>query len=122
MFMSRYENAVRFVIKVGVSAFVLVFTFATGVKVKIEQANFDNSIDSIQFSRKLAYDSNKEINEYVDKNYVQQIIWKTNSLVEYPESISSRLLFKREENQKSLEETWQDVMKLADDYIKKETD
>lgn len=122
MFMSRYENAVRFVIKVGVSAFVLVFTFATGVKAVIEQANFDNSIDSIQFSRKLAYDSNKEINEYVDKNYVQQIIWKTNSLVEYPESISSRILFKREENQKSLEETWQDVMKLADDYIKKETD
>lgn len=122
MFMSRYENAVRFVIKVGVSAFVLVFTFATGVKAVIEQANFDNSIDSIQFSRKLAYDSNKEINEYVDKNYVQQIIWKTNSLVEYPESISSRLLFKREENQKSLEETWQDVMRLADDYTKKETD
>lgn len=122
MFMSRYENAVRFVIKVGVSAFVLVFTFATGVKAVIEQANFDNSIDSIQFSRKLAYDSNKEINEYVDKNYVQQIVWKTNSLVEYPESISSRLLFKREENQKSLEETWQDVMRLADDYTKKETD
>lgn len=122
MFMSRYENAVRFVIKVGVSAFVLVFTFATGVKAVIEQANFDNSIDSIQFSRKLAYDSNKEINEYVDKNYVQQIIWKTNSLVEYPESISSRLLFKREENQKNLEETWQDVMRLADDYTKKETD
>lgn len=122
MFMSRYENAVRFVIKVGVSAFVLVFTFATGVKAVIEQANFDNSIDSIQFSRKLAYDSNKEINEYVDKNYVQQIIWKTNSLVEYPESISSRLLFKREENQKNLEETWQDVMRLSDDYTKKETD
>lgn len=122
MFMSRYENAVRFVIKVGVSAFVLVFTFATGVKAVIEQSNFDNSIDSIQFSRKLAYDSNKEINEYVDKNYVQQIIWKTNSLVEYPESISSRILFKREENQKSLEETWQDVMRLADDYTKKETD
>lgn len=122
MFMSRYENAVRFVIKVGVSAFVLVFTFATGVKAVIEQSNFDNSIDSIQFSRKLAYDSNKEINEYVDKNYVQQIIWKTNSLVEYPESISSRILFKREENQKSLEETWQDVLRLADDYTKKETD
>lgn len=77
MFMSRYENAVRFVIRVGVSAFVLVFTFATGVKAVIEQSNFDKSIDSIQFSRKLAYDSNKEINEYVDKNYVQQIIWKT---------------------------------------------
>lgn len=122
MFMSRYENAVRFVIRVGVSAFVLVFTFATGVKAVIEQSNFDNSIDSIQFSRKLAYDSNKEINEYVDKNYVQQIIWKTNSLVEYPESISSRILFKREENQKSLEETLQDVMRLADDYTKKETD
>lgn len=122
MFMSRYENAVRFVIKVGVLAFVLVFTFATGVKAVIEQSNFDNSIDSIQFSRKLAYDSNKEINDYVDKNYVQQIIWKTNSLVEYPESISSRILFKREENQKSLEETLQDVMRLADDYIKKETD
>ncbi|MDB1688323.1 hypothetical protein [Enterococcus casseliflavus] len=122
MFMSRYENAVRFVIKVGVSAFVLVFTFATGVKAVIEQSNFDNSIDSIQFSRKLAYDSNKEVKEYVDKNYVQQIIWKTNSLVEYPESISSRILFKREENQKSLEETLQDVMRLADDYTKKETD
>lgn len=122
MFMSRYENAVRFVIRFGVSAFVLVFTFATGVKAVIEQSNFDNSIDSIQFSRKLAYDSNKEINEYVDKNYVQQIIWKTNSLVEYPESISSRILFKREENQNSLEETLQDVMRLADDYTKKETD
>ncbi|EPH88361.1 hypothetical protein D922_03981 [Enterococcus faecalis 06-MB-DW-09] len=122
MFMSRYENAVKFAIQAGVSAFMLFYIFSIGVKALIEQTNFDNSIDSIQFSRKLAYDSNKEVKEYVDKNYVQHIIWKTNSLVEYPESISSRILFKREENQKSLEETWRDVMRLADDYTKKETD
>ena len=47
---------------------------------------------------------------FIAERMIPLFIWKTNSLVEYPESISSRLLFKREENQKSLEETLQDVM------------
>lgn len=91
------------------------------MKVQMEQSNFDNSINNVQFSRKLAYDSNHELKEYVDKNYVQQIIWKAYPLLVYPESISSRVLFKREVNQKSIDEVWQDVMSLVEDYAQKET-
>lgn len=92
------------------------------MKVQMEQSNFDNSINNVQFYRKLAYDSNNELKEYVDKNYIQQIIWKIYPLLVYPESISSRVLFKREANQKSIDEAWQDVMSLVEDYEQKETE
>lgn len=115
---NKYEG----LLKVVVHVIVFIGIISMAMKVQMEQSNFDNSINNVQFSRKLAYDSNNELKEYVDKNYIQQIIWKTYPLLVYPESISSRVLFKREENQKSIDEAWQDVMSLVEDYEQKETE
>ena len=115
---NKYEG----LLKVVVHVIVFIGIISMAMKVQMEQSNFDNSINNVQFSRKLAYDSNHELKEYVDKNYVQQIIWKAYPLLVYPESISSRVLFKREANQKSIDETWQDVMRLVEDYAQKETE
>lgn len=115
---NKYEG----LLKVVVHVIVFIGIISMAMKVQMEQSNFDNSINNVQFSRKLAYDSNHELKEYVDKNYVQQIIWKAYPLLVYPESISSRVLFKREANQKSIDEAWQDVMSLVEDYAQKETD
>ncbi|AZP91628.1 hypothetical protein IGK08_002825 [Enterococcus sp. DIV1286c] len=114
---NKYEG----LLKVVVHVIVFIGIISMAMKVQMEQSNFDNSINNVQFSRKLAYDSNHELKEYVDKNYVQQIIWKAYPLLVYPESISSRVLFKREVNQKSIDEVWQDVMSLVEDYAQKET-
>lgn len=114
----KYEG----LLKVVVHVIVFIGIISMAMKVQMEQSNFDNSINNVQFSRKLAYDSNHELKEYVDKNYVQQIIWKAYPLLVYPESISSRVLFKREANQKSIDEAWQDVMSLVEDYEQKETE
>lgn len=115
---NKYEG----LLKVVVHVIVFIGIISMAMKVQMEQSNFDNSINNVQFSRKLAYDSNHELKEYVDKNYVQQIIWKVYPLLVYPESISSRVLFKREANQKSIDEAWQDVMSLVEDYKQKETE
>ncbi|ONN40976.1 hypothetical protein [Enterococcus mundtii] len=115
---NKYEG----LLKVVVHVIVFIGIISMAMKVQMEQSNFDNSINNVQFSRKLAYDSNHELKEYVDKNYVQQIIWKAYPLLVYPESISSRVLFKREANQKSIDEAWQDVMSLVEDYEQKETE
>ncbi len=115
---NKYEGLLKVVIHV----IVFIGIISMAMKVQMEQSNFDNSINNVQFSRKLAYDSNNELKEYVDKNYIQQIIWKTYPLLVYPESISSRVLFKREANQKSIDEAWQDVMNLVEDYEQKETE
>lgn len=115
---NKYEG----LLKVVVHVIVFIGIISMAMKVQMEQSNFDNSINNLQFSRKLAYDSNNELKEYVDKNYIQQIIWKTYPLLVYPESISSRVLFKREANQKSIDEAWQDVMNLVEDYEQKETE
>lgn len=115
---NKYEG----LLKVVVHVIVFIGIISMAMKVRMEQSNFDNSINNVQFSRKLAYDSNHELKEYVDKNYVQQIIWKAYPLLVYPESISSRVLFKREANQKSIDEAWQDVMSLVEDYKQKETE
>ncbi len=115
---NKYEG----LLKVVVHVIVFIGIISMAMKVQMEQSNFDNSINNVEFSRKLAYDSNHELKEYVDKNYVQQIIWKAYPLLVYPESISSRVLFKREANQKSIDEAWQDVMSLVEDYAQKETD
>lgn len=115
---NKYEG----LLKVVVHVIVFIGIISMAMKVQMEQSNFDNSINNVQFSRKLAYDSNNELKEYVDKNYIQQIIWKTYPLLVYPESISSRVLFKREANQKSIDEAWQDVMNLVEDYEQKETE
>ncbi|MEC3942552.1 hypothetical protein [Enterococcus mundtii] len=115
---NKYEG----LLKVVVHVIVFIGIISMAMKVQMEQSNFDNSINNVQFSRKLAYDSNHELKEYVDKNYVQQIIWKAYPLLVYPESISSRVLFKREANQKSIDEAWQDVMSLVEDYKQKETE
>lgn len=115
---NKYEG----LLKVVVHVIVFIGIISMAMKVQMEQSNFDNSINNVQFSRKLAYDSNNELKEYVDKNYIQQIIWKTYPLLVYPESISSRVLFKREANQKSIDEAWQDVMSLVEDYEQKETE
>ncbi|MGG5311226.1 hypothetical protein [Enterococcus sp. DIV1304_2] len=115
---NKYEG----LLKVVVHVIVFIGIISMAMKVQMEQSNFDNSINNVQFSRKLAYDSKHELKEYVDKNYVQQIIWKAYPLLVYPESISSRVLFKREANQKSIDEAWQDVMSLVEDYEQKETE
>lgn len=115
---NKYEG----LLKVVVHVIVFIGIISMAMKVQMEQSNFDNSINNVQFSRKLAYDSNNELKEYVDKNYIQQIIWKIYPLLVYPESISSRVLFKREANQKSIDEAWQDVMNLVEDYEQKETE
>ncbi|MGG5308299.1 hypothetical protein IGK38_003031 [Enterococcus pernyi] len=115
---NKYEG----LLKVVVHVIVFIGIISMAMKVQMEQSNFDNSINNVQFSRKLAYDSNNELKEYVDKNYIQQIIWKIYPLLVYPESISSRVLFKREANQKSIDEAWQDVMSLVEDYEQKETE
>ena len=115
---NKYEG----LLKVVVHVIVCIGIISMAMKVQMEQSNFDNSINNVQFSRKLAYDSNNELKEYVDKNYIQQIIWKIYPLLVYPESISSRVLFKREANQKSIDEAWQDVMSLVEDYEQKETE
>ncbi|BAO08495.1 hypothetical protein EMQU_2938 (plasmid) [Enterococcus mundtii QU 25] len=120
MFILKYKY--EGLLKVVVHVIVFIGIISMAMKVQMEQSNFDNSINNVQFSRKLAYDSNHELKEYVDKNYVQQIIWKTHPLLGYPESISSRILFKREANQKSIDEAWQDVMSLVEDYEQKETE
>lgn len=116
------KNKFEGLLKVVVHVIVFMGIISMAMKVQMEQSNFDNSINNVQFSRKLAYDSNNELKEYVDKNYIQQIIWKTYPLLVYPESISSRVLFKREANQKSIDEAWQDVMNLVEDYEQKETE
>lgn len=115
---NKYEG----LLKVVVHVIVFIGIISMAMKVQMEQSNFDNSINNVQFSRKLAYDSNNELKEYVDKNYIQQIIWKTYPFLVYPESISSKVLFKREANQKSIDEAWQDVMSLVEDYEQKETE
>ncbi|MBE6172040.1 MAG: hypothetical protein E7153_04260 [Enterococcus faecium] len=120
MFILKYKYEV--LLKVVVHVIVFIGILSMALKVQTQQSNFDNSINTVHFSRKLAYDSNHELKEYVDKNYVQQIIWKTHPLLGYPESISSRIMFKREANQKSIDETWQDVMRLVEDYAQKETE
>ena len=97
MFILKYKYEV--LLKVVVHVIVFIGILSMALKVQTQQSNFDNSINTVHFSRKLAYDSNHELKEYVDKNYVQQIIWKTHPLLGYPESISSRIMFKREANQ-----------------------
>lgn len=120
--MTEQERQFKLLLKVGTGVIAIVLLLVLAMKAEVEQSNFENSISSVQFSRKLAYESNKELKEYVDKDYVQQIIWKANPLREYPESFASRILFKRDANQEMIDETWQDVLRLAKDYSKKEPD
>lgn len=117
--MYRFELKSEFILKLFVRVIVLTCFIFLAMRVQMKQSNFENSIDSIEFSRKLAYDSNKELKEYVDKNYVQQIIWKTHALQKYPDSFSSRILLKKEENRHTINETWDSVIRLAQDYSDK---
>lgn len=64
---NKYEG----LLKVVVHVIVFIGIISMAMKVQMEQSNFDNSINNVQFSRKLACDSNNELKEYVDKNYIQ---------------------------------------------------
>ena len=106
------------VLKIGVLVGLVSSLVMIAMNLQRQQSYFENSIESIQFECDLAYDEKHELRETIDHNYVQQIIWKADSIRNFSDSFTSKFLLKEKDNQLKVEQAWEEVMNLAQDYSK----
>lgn len=107
------------VLRVGVLVGLVSFMIMLAMNLQKKQSSFDNTIESIRFECALAYDEKYELRENLDHNYVQQIIWKADSIQHYPDSFTSRILLKQKDNRLKADQIIEEVKKLGEEYLNK---
>lgn len=102
-------------IAVGLSLILFSLGIWGGMQVQSKQSYFDHVVDEVEFEYDLAFHDKYDPQEFreVTRKRVQILIWDLYPLLEYPESMTSKLFYPNAKNQERAEKSWNTLLKLS---------